>query len=93
MGVLAHFYPCGIFWSILVQRYLVIYGIVAQKIINCLISNYQLTNVSKKSDKKKNLNYVKMTIYSQRFLNYMKLLDIHKHFKCQNVLVLPYCTH
>ena len=41
-------------------------------------------NVPEKSKQKKNLNYVKMTSYSQRFLNYIK---------CQNVPILANCMH
>ena len=47
----------------------------------------------KKIRQENDLNFGKMTLYSQRFLNCIKSLDIHKDFMRQNVLILPYCIN
>ena len=56
----------------------------------------------KKIRQEKNLSYVKITRYSQRFLNYIKSLCIKmtrysqrfmNYIKCQNVPVLPNRIH
>ena len=78
----------------------VIYRILAQKLItslsvlNCFkyFQIHILGQMSQKIRQEKNLNYAKLTWYSQRF-QMTKWLDILKDFKWQNVPILPNCIH
>ena len=100
LGVLAHFSsPWNIFrlWvlahfstKITQEKLLKLMKILKYSKSSCIIFSVKLLG----KFSKKNLNYVKMTLYSQRFLNYIKWqnwLNIHKRFqvlKCTNTLKL-----
>ena len=57
---------------------------------NWNIFKYTFSNICPKPWEKIK-EVVKITLYSRRFLNYFKWLDIHKDFKLQNVPILTNC--